>query len=388
MSWLADVLTLTREWATEWQTVNFEDLQFWHRDTARLALIGMLALGVVMITWRSMQRRRLGREGVVLPSLLTRTARLRDSVLPWRDSVFPWRLRDSVLPWRWLRHVPLVPFAAGVPFLMLSLADPYSALVSEDVSFPGRRISLMIDASMSMTSSFKTETLNTVSKTGPAFFTTVAAAERFVQLRQEGRYRDLMALVEFGDQAYVITPFTSDYDNILLSIALIKDPVEFSLFPNRGTVISRALEQSLELFDAFEFLDASGNLMVIFTDGEDTTALVEGRRLDDILESAVAKKVPLYFVRTNYAMDLGELIPDQAWKRAVERTGGRFYAVSDEASLLRAIEDIDRVAVGAIHITHYSTQRPQYALFASVAAGLFALAATLKLGVPRLQQLP
>ena len=27
-----------------------------------------------------------------------------------------------------------------------------------------------------------------------------------------------MALVEFGNQAYVITPFTSDYDNILLSI--------------------------------------------------------------------------------------------------------------------------------------------------------------------------
>ncbi len=146
--------------------------------------------------------------------------------------------------------------AAGMPFLVIALADPYTALVSQQTSFPGRRISLMIDASTSMTTTFKTETLNTVSKSGPAFFTTVAAAERFVQLRQAGRYRDLLALVEFGDQAYVITPFTSDYDNILLSIALIKDPVEFSLFPNRGTVISRALEQSLELFKAFEFLEA------------------------------------------------------------------------------------------------------------------------------------
>ncbi len=87
-----------------------------------------------------------------------------------------------------------------------------------------------------------------------------------------------MALVEFGDQAYVITPFTSDYDNILLSIALIKDPVEFSRFPNRGTVIARALDQSLSLFGAFDFLEAAGNLMVIFTDGEDTTVLTEGRR--------------------------------------------------------------------------------------------------------------
>jgi hypothetical protein len=246
----------------------------------------------------------------------------------------------------------------------------------------------MIDASTSMTTTFRTETLNTVSKVGPAFFTTVAAAERFVQLRREGRYRDLLALVEFGDQAYVITPFTSDYDNILLSIALIKDPVEFSMFPNRGTVIARALEQSLELFKAFNFLEASGNLMVIFTDGEDTTAVLHGRRLDDILRSAVVNKVPLYFVRTNYQKDLGELIPDTAWKTAVERTGGRFYAVRDEATLLTAIADINRVAAGAIQIKHYTSQRPEFALFALVAAGLWTLAAALKLAVPRFQRFP
>ena len=59
-------------------------------------------------------------------------------------------------------------------------------------------------------------------------------------------------------------------------------------------MISRALEQSLALFKAFEVLEASGNLMVIFTDGEDTTALLEGRKLNQILASAVQNKVPLY----------------------------------------------------------------------------------------------
>jgi hypothetical protein len=362
---------LAADWLTDWRALSVEELQFWHRDTAALALIALLACTVVALAVRLLRRPRPGREGIVLPAL-------------------PGLLRDSVFPWQWrgLRHLPFLPLAAGLPFLLLALADPYSALVSENVSFPGRRISLMIDASTSMTTTFKTETLNTISKSGPAFFTTVAAAERFVQLRRAGRYRDLLALVEFGDQAYVITPFTSDYDNILLSIALIKDPVEFSMFPNRGTVIARALEQSLELFKAFEFLDASGNLMVIFTDGEDTTALLEGRKLDEILESAVANHVPLYFVRTNYDKGMGELIPDRAWKEAVERTGGRFYAVSDESSLLRAIADIDRSASGAIRVTQYSSQEPKFALFAGAASVLWLLAATLKLTVSRLQQLP
>jgi von Willebrand factor type A domain len=375
---------LAADWLTDWRALSVEQLQFWHRDTAALALIALLACTVVALAVRLLRRPRPGRDGIVLPAL---PSLLRVSVIPPFDLAqgAPSVSRGA---WRGVRHLPFLPFAAGIPFLLLALADPYSALISENVSFPGRRISLMIDASTSMTTTFKTETLNTISKSGPAFFTTVAAAERFVQLRRAGRYRDLLALVEFGDQAYVITPFTSDYDNILLSIALIKDPVEFSMFPNRGTVIARALEQSLELFEAFEFLDASGNLMVIFTDGEDTTALLEGRKLDEILESAVANHVPLYFVRTNYEKDLGELIPDRAWKEAVERTGGRFYAVSDESSLLRAIADIDRSASGAIRVTHYSSQEPKFALFAGAACLLWLLAATLKLTIPRLQQLP
>ena len=114
---------------------------------------------------------------------------------------------------------------------MLAVADPYSSLVAENVTYPGRRISLMIDASDSMQTSFKAATLNTRNEVQPAFFTTVAAAQRFVELRRKGKYRDLMALVEFGSRAYVITPFTSDYDNLLLSMALIGDPVEFSTVP-------------------------------------------------------------------------------------------------------------------------------------------------------------
>ncbi len=257
----------------------------------------------------------------------------------------------------WVRHLPAALFVLGVPFAVLALADPYSSLVTEKVTYPGRRIALMIDASDSMHTAFKADTLNTRNQVEPVFFTTVSAAERFVQLRRQGKFRDLMALIEFGSRAYVITPFTSDYDNLLLSMSLIGDPVEFSQFPEAGTVIASALEESIQIFKAFDFLEASGNLMVIFTDGEDTTSIVHGRSLDDILKSAVDNKIPLFFVRTNYAKEFGEGIPDDQWKRAVEKTGGRYYIAKDEASLLAAVADIDREAVGAIERTQYTNQQ-------------------------------
>ena len=49
-----------------------------------------------------------------------------------------------------MRHGALLLFLAGLPFFVLALADPYSSLTREEVSFPGPPHRLMIDASSSM----------------------------------------------------------------------------------------------------------------------------------------------------------------------------------------------------------------------------------------------
>ena len=353
--------------AREWSAIDFGSLQYWRRDTAELSLIGVVAVALIMLLVRTAITRRPGRHHVVVPAILKLSP--------------PSRLA-------WVRHTPVALFVLGLPFAILSVADPYTSLVVENVTYPGRRISLMIDASDSMQTSFKAATLNTRNEVQPAFFTTVAAAQRFVELRRKGKYRDLMALVEFGSRAYVITPFTSDYDNLLLSMALIGDPVEFSMFPESGTIIASAIEESIEIFKAFDFLDASGNLMVIFTDGEDTTSIVHGRSLDDILKSAVDNKIPLYFVRTNYDKEFGEGIPDEKWRAAVARTGGRYYVAKNEATLLAAIADIDREAVGAISARQYTSQQSRFTLFALAAFALWTGAAGLKVGTPWFGRLP
>jgi Ca-activated chloride channel homolog len=358
---------LARDVLGEWRSLTFADLRFSHRSEARLMLIALLGFSVFLLVARAAIRRRGMGGRVVLPAVFRSSAGSGGA---------------------FLIHVPLLLFLSGLPFLALALADPYTALIRSEVSYPGRRICLAIDASDSMQTPFKTETLKTQSPTDAAFYTTVAAAERFIQLRMNGRFRDLVALVEFGNDAYVVTPFTHDYDNILLSLSLIGNPTEFKLFPDQRTAIARAIEESVELFKAFNFLDASGNLLVIMSDGEDTNAAANGRPLDDIIQSAVDARVPVYFIRMNYALKQGEHIPDKLWIEAVEKSGGRFFAASDERSRRAAIAEIDQVSAGTIQVKEYSSQRPRFASFAMLAVLCFTAAVASKLTVPWFQKFP
>ncbi len=136
---LLDLSTLARNILADWQSFRLVDLLFWHRGEARLMLVGLCGLAVLLFVARLAVGRRPGRR-VALPALLRYVPRSRGSLLI---------------------HVPLLLFLVGVPFFAIALADPYTALVSREVSYPGRRISLMIDASTSMRTPFKAEHLNT-----------------------------------------------------------------------------------------------------------------------------------------------------------------------------------------------------------------------------------
>jgi hypothetical protein len=51
-----------------------------------------------------------------------------------------------------VRHAPFLLFLAGLPFFCLALADPLSSLSAHQTSYPGRRIAVIMDASLSMLS--------------------------------------------------------------------------------------------------------------------------------------------------------------------------------------------------------------------------------------------
>ena len=106
------------------------------------------------------------------------------------------------------------------------------------------------------------------------------------------------------------------------------------------------------------------------------------------LASAVAAKVPVYFIRTNWDKSLGENIPDVNWKIAVEATGGRFYAASDEETILRAIREIDQISTGRIEMRQYSTEIPRFSPFGLFAVALWTCALLTKVSAPFFNKFP
>ena len=349
----------------ELDNLTLSNLPLPRRDQSVIifGIVALLALAALLT--QTLLRRRAGRTHLVLPALLSSTLTKRSQLAP-------------------LRHGAFVLFVAGVPFFAIALSDPHTSLVEERATFPGHRIAILIDASLSMDSSFATNQLGW----GNTFLANVAAAEYFVRRRMEGNHRDLVSLVQFGGEAYIVTPFTNDYENILLSIGLIGTPEEYDRFPDHGTLIMRAITRGVQLFRTFDFLRTQGNLMVVFSDGQDTHAVYEGQSLDEILQEAADNSIPVYFIRTAYDQRLGDVLPDVTWKLAVEKTGGRFYPAADEAAILQAVHEIDELSAGQIEFTQYVAHQPRFAPFALVAVAFWCVALLMGLGLKPFRRFP
>jgi hypothetical protein len=343
---------------SEWRRLTWADLSFSEVFTTESLLGVLVALALLTLLVRGIAARNAGRTHIVLPAILPGMRRSKATAL---------------------RHGAFMIFLAGVPFFAVALADPHTSFRHDEVTYTGRRIAILIDGSTSMIMKFPTAGLRTHGD--PAYFAAAAAAERFMRMRMAGPYHDLISLIQFGNEAYVLTPFTTDYENVLLGIRLMSDPREWGRFPEYGTTIIRGLEQGLALFRTFNFLKSSGNLMLIFTDGRDDVATFRGRSLTALMEEAGANQIPIYMIRTAAGALMGGVRQDRMWRAAVERSGGRFFPASDEPSLLAALKEIDRVSTGRIDVREYSSARPQFAGYALIAVALWLTAASLQFSV-------
>ncbi len=357
MAALGEFVALVGRTLSELTDLSGGTVALLQRDMTLLVYTLLVGISVALLLYRRMRRSGTGEGRLVLPAV-------------FRSALFSKSQTASV------RHVAYALFLLGLMVFAFALADPHTALVEDEASYPGHRITMMIDASLSMNTAFATEQLSA----GNTFLANVAAAEYFVKRRMEGPYQDLVSLVQFGNEAYIVTPFTNDYQNILLSISLVGTPEEYRRFPDHGTLIMKAISRGVQLFRSFDFLGATGNLIVIFSDGQDTHARFEDVTLDDIMQEAADNEIPVYFIRTAYDQELGDIISDQQWKLAVERTGGKFFPAGNETAILSAIHEIDALATGRIRVKRYVAHEPRFQAFALVAVLLWMTWLAMTLG--------
>jgi hypothetical protein len=285
-----------------------------------------------------------------------------------------------------VRHAAVVLFLLGIPFFAIAVADPLTVSVREQATYSGARIAILIDGSGSMVLPFEAPTLEPV--VNRTFYTAVAAAERFLKLRMAAAHTDRIAIIQFGNEAYVVTPFTTDYASALLSLKLIGDPRAWNRFNIFGTTIIQGIDQALQLFKTFKLLDGSANMLVVFTDGNDGEAMFRGRTLDAMMRESRDNRLPIYMVRLGYGKRLGDVPWDELWKAAMERSGGRFYAAADERDILRAVSDIDRLSAGTITERRAASASPVFAGYALIAVVFWLTAAMLKLVFPYFRTFP
>jgi len=129
-------------------------------------------------------------------------------------------------------------------------------------------------------------------------------------------------------------------------------------------------------------------LMVIFTDGADADVLENGKTVDDVLSEAQKSKIPVYLIKIGGNIQNKRSVADELWIGAVKKTGGEFFSGGDEATIIKAIQAIDRRAAGKIEMKQYSTERPRYAPFAMTAALLWCAALLLRFTIPTFQTFP
>jgi hypothetical protein len=372
METIANLFNLCGQVIREGWETGWTGLQFNHGPEALAATAVLAMLAVVMIFARRWGRKIPGRTHILLPAV-------------------PLFLKPGF--GARLRALPYGLALAGVPFLLVAFADPYASYVRQETTNVGRRILILLDASGSMGGGTYGNRFESMSKLKPKsaepFYTAAAAAEYFVRARMKAGKRDLIGLIEFGDESYIVSPFSTDYENVLTGIRLLSDPEEYMRFDNSGTKIAQAVHQGVRLFRNFDFLNTEGNVMVLISDGEDSEVAHEGRSIESIVSESGRNRVPIFFIRTVSGKPLGDPATyDEVWGAAIAKTGGKLYAGADEEAIIRACDDINRLAAGKVRYTSYGVRTPRFQVFALGATLLWSLALFFWLGLRNFREFP
>jgi Ca-activated chloride channel homolog len=282
------------------------------------ALVGLLALPLVLYAYRRLLRRQadrraeLARQGLVVPRTVGRD--------------------------RW-RHLAPALLLAALAVMLVALARPFA-----DVAEPRREgtVILAFDVSTSMAAKDVQPTRLDSAK---------AAAKIFVD-KQPATVK--VGVVAFGGNGIVAQQPTTDKAQVLAAINRLTPQGDTSL--GRGILASLGAIAGKPI--AFSGDSESGNAaetpvgyyggtaVVLLTDGENTSG-PEPSELADLASAAGVKIYPIGLgsaegtVLELNGFSIATRLDEDTLKQIAETTGGTYYAASDSASLAKVYDSIE-----------------------------------------------
>jgi len=247
----------------------------------------------------------------------------------------------AVVPKRFLTERILVLLT----WALLVLAAVRPQFVGEPIvkTVPTRDLLLAVDLSGSMeTMDFNQQDGKAVSRLDA----TKTVLDEFLS-RREG---DRVGLILFGSAAFVQAPFTEDLD---VCRSLLEEARVGMAGPR--TAIGDSIGLALTVFEESELED---RLLIVLTDGNDTSSVVPPR---DAARIAKDRGITIHAVAIGDPTAVGEEALDTETLRAVaESTGGRMFLGADREELEAIYAELDRIETRDVETL---THRPKDDLF-------------------------
>jgi Ca-activated chloride channel family protein len=250
--------------------------------------------------------------------------------------------------WLWL---PPALAALGLILVVVALARPQRADTKVRRNVEGIDIMLVLDVSDSMLIEDMTPNRLEASKT---------ILKQFI----EKRSTDRIGLVVFSGESYTRVPLTLDYKILLQSLAGVK----ISRNMKMGTAIGVALANGVaRLRDS----SAKSRVLVFLTDGENNSGTIDP---ETALEMAKGYGLKIYAIgagrdgeaqlpvetvdllgrKSKRYQPIHSKVNDELLGRFASETGGKYYRATDNDSLKRVFDDINRMEKTKIEVNQYT----------------------------------
>lgn len=261
----------------------------------------------------------------------------------------------------------LLPFfrLLSLLFLIIALARPQNSAVNETINSEGLDIVMSLDISGSMLAEdFKPNRID--------------AAKKVAQTFIENRPTDRIGLVIFSGESFTQCPLTTDQNVLKEQLKNVR-----SGLLEDGTAIGMGLATAVE---RLRNSTAKTKVIILLTDGVNNAGLIDPITA---LEIAKAYKIRVYTigvgsqgsapypVKDQFGRTTMQMMPvqiDEALMQKISReTGGKYYRATNNTSLSKVYDEIDRLEKTKIEINSFKRYAELYLPFALLGLGFLFL---------------